>query len=348
MYDTISIFYKLDRDEYDYFFKYLNELSYNKVGKKLYKPRNDKNAYVTYAFMEYGFYEIKLRWRKDKNYRAIELFIKPKLLIETGNHYEVTNPEEMEKVREVFNRYAQKHRLPDLLFWNVKRIDYAIDINLPKEMIIKYLFLFKKSNHPEYMRIDKTTQRFFDCEHNLYLNSKNITINYYDRYKALKNKQLVGELIFLNTNRVRNKFRLEIQYKNCKGKLYNFLNYEFGKSTILYFYNLVIGPGAYLPLEKAIENTFNENISFKKGVKLRNFLKYIDNEGGIFEAKMRFIKENNNRCKAIKDFSKMLNDIRKLGLNPICLPSSWGMDQMPNLIDKINDQFDQIKSNFLN
>lgn len=341
MIDTLYISYRLTKTEYDFLFKSINELSIQLSSKKLFKDRKDTNAYVTYALKKYGYPEIKLRWYKGYvDYRAIEIKIRPKLVIESNNYYELIQPNEIDQFRKIFNELFRNYYLPDILHWDVKRIDYAIDLNISQDLIHIYMLLFKKANLPDFTLNNETTQKYIKSETNLYLFSKNITINYYDRYTTLINKEKELKQEWIDFNVAKNKLRLEVQMKNCKGELIRYLNFNKYKKVLQKKYDLVIGDGNYYLLNESLDIISKRITNIRISVLLRKFIRQIDEAGGIWKAKEKFAQGyvGKDREKVLKEFSRLLNMLRKIGINPVSLKKEYGLVMLPNLKSKINER----------
>jgi hypothetical protein len=351
MIDTMYISYRLDKARYDFLFSSINDLSIQISGKKLFKDRKDKNAFVTYSLHESGYPEIKLRWYHGYvDYRAIEIKVRPKLVIEKDNYYDLIQLNEIDKFRKAFNEYFGKYYLPDLLHWNVKRIDYAIDLNISQELIPIYMLLFKKANLPFYALFNNITQEYMDSKTNLYLYSKNITINFYDRFSTLIDKEMKCNKEWKAIDVVNSKLRLEIQLKNCKGKLNHFLNLENYKKTLQENYDLVIGDGDYYLLSESLNIITKCTKNMRQNIILKDFVKQIDSLGGIWKAKEKFVQGliGKEREKALKKFSSLLNKVRKVGINPVSLKDEYGLIMLQNLKPQINEEFSRIEKQFDN
>ncbi|USK71250.1 hypothetical protein [Peribacillus asahii] len=350
MIDTMTTSYQLTKVGYDFLFTRINNLSIELSGQKLYRDRCDKNAYVTYALKELGYQEIKLRHVKFVNYRAIEIRVRPKLVIEKDNYYELIYPNEIEQFRKAFNDYMSEFYLPDLLKWNVKRIDYAIDLNISQDLIPIYMLLFKKSNIPYFALSNSITQKYMDSSTNLYLYSNNITINYYDRYRTLFNKQLENKKDWIDIEVVRNKLRLEVQNKNCKGQVIEYLNIDNYKKAIQTNYDLVIGSGDYYLLNESLDIIKKSITNLRKSIILRDFIKQIDKVGGVWKAKEKFVQGyvDKEREKRLKAFSNTLNKVRRIGINPVSLPEQCGLVKLSNLKLQINERISELERELVN
>ncbi|MNF75386.1 hypothetical protein D3C84_574500 [compost metagenome] len=70
---------------------------------------------------------------------------------------------------------------------------------------------------------------------------------------------------------------------------------------------------------------------------LIRLLELIDECGSIWAAKIQFMQQTEfanglqNQQQIMDRFSSRLCDLRKLGINPVCLPSEWGINRLLNL-----------------
>lgn len=231
--------------------------------------------------------------------------------------------------------------LPDLLHWKVKRIDYAIDLEINQDLIPIYMFVFKQSNIPNYMLSNPITKMFMEAPANLYLYSTNLTINFHNRHSTLEEKFKKGKIHKINLDKVKNKLRLEVQYKKCSGELYEYLSEERCKKIICYFYDSIIGNGHYYQIERSLELIAKGTRSVKRSIELKEFIKYIHQTGSVWLARESFAKSKKyeNEKKASKVFSRNLNLLRELNINPVTLTNSSGISMLENLRERINKKF---------
>lgn len=342
MFDTIYIYHQLTRVEYNDLFNELNKLSYELSGKRLYRDRNDLNAHVTNCLSSIGMQSIKLRHYKPVSYRAVEVLIRPRLLVDPGNYIDPFHISDVEILRKNFNVMTKQFDLPELLLWKTKRIDAAIDISLSDADIFNYMFLLKKSNIPEIMSENKSTLKYLESPHNVYLSSKNITVNFYYRHTALVNKIKEGLLKEeIDISKAKNKLRLEVQYKKCTGQLCEFLNADYSRHLITKYYNEVIGTGDYYKLEKALSRIDSEISGSLNRTRTRMFIKGIAKYGTVHNAKQVFMQSSKKSGNlALKDFNKYINQLNRIGVNPVTIADSMGVDSLKNLHPKITEQYD--------
>lgn len=188
---------------------------------------------------------------------------------------------------------------------------------------------------------DPITQMYLESPTNFYLYSKNLTVNFYNRYSTLKEKFEKGEIHKINLDAVKNKLRLEVQHKNCSGELCEYLSVERCKKSICYFYDSIIGNGHYYNFEKSLELITKSTRSIKRSIELKEFIKYIHQTGSVWLARESFAKSKkfDNELKARKIFSRNLNLLRELNINPVTLTNSSGISMLENLCERINKKF---------
>lgn len=93
-----------------------------------------------------------------------------------------------------------------------------------------------------------------------------------------------------------------------------------------YFYD-VIKPGDYYTFDVARRLIEARVSSWEKAVRLTRTLALVRDCEGITKAKAML------RGKDLEEFRRSLRELGKLGINPVTLPSGWGIDYIPNLLD---------------
>lgn len=321
----------------------------------LHWDKKDKAADVAYGLANIGFEEIKFRKinNEDYKYYCMEIILRPKLLVEKDNYVNVLYAHEIPKARERFNFIMQEVlglNSPDFIYWKVKRIDYAVDLYLYEDLIIKYLFYFKKGNLPISMLNHPDTAKYFCEQNNCYLCSDAYTFNIYARYITLLDKQLKRRKEFINVEAAKNIMRVEVQYhidtfrlkqqgKIPENELRYFLNIDLCQSIIEYHFNSIIGQGNYYTLGKAIEIIDQKVSSFRERILTERMLRLIAKEGSIWAAKLSYVSNSENKEKALKEFSRIINRIRDNGINPVTLSDEPEINELSGLSDKIHAYF---------
>lgn len=293
------------------------------------------NKYITYAFASYGIEEL---YFKQNIKCRIYIKFRPKLMVERGNYNEVLRaydiPDLYIRFREQMNK-TELTSLSDLSIWKVKRIDYAVDIIVSQKDIPMYIQLFKKGNIPEILLKNEKTIEYWNADNNLYLSGTSYRINFYDRHRTVRMKQDKKDKHFYNVNDLYGVFRFEVQlrdiditglkksglvHKNC---VRDFLNPDLCKYFVLRNYNMLIGKGNYYSYHDALSKC-------KSGTQYY-MIKLIHDEGSIYQAKRKFLASSDNKRKAEKKFSEIINKLQSDGINPVTIESGV----IKNLYSKI-------------
>lgn len=312
----------------------------------------DNKSYVTNGTSNYGLQEIRLR--KIWKYFGIEIRLRPEILgeLDGSNYYGLTLINDFEEIAMRFD-YIMKDILglnvPEFFKWMTKRIEFAIDLFLGEELLSKFLCLIKKGNIPVYMLEDRreVTKKYLDSETNAYLNASTVTVQWYNRFKTLQEKEKKSKKKFRDYECTKGILRFEIQCKDCNKKVRDMLSVDLFKNRIWYFYNLIVGGGDYHTLENAKEIIKTSVKNGEKKAALLRFVEFINKCGSVWEAKKQFSeqlefssgKKTHNQIMDI--FSSRLCKLRKLGVNPICLPSEWGIEKLENLDRRIIEYIEQ-------
>ncbi|MEK4209279.1 hypothetical protein [Paenibacillus sp. FSL R10-2788] len=341
--DMVYLVYRMTRIEYDrtftsiqsYLKKYLNK-------SQLRKDHHDKNAYVTNAFSQIGFQEIRIRSASWGHY-SIEVRLRPKLTIDKEGYYSLAKVSEFDWVRDVFNfvlKDTLSLKVPDFFEWTAKRIEAAVDINLQEALIPQYLSLFKRGFIPDYFMDNDKTKKYFSEITNCYLMSENKTVNWYNRYETLLIKEGKSKKKWVDFSQTKGLFRFETQVRNGKETVKEVLSKQRLKHEVMKFYKLIVGEGDYHTL-KCAEQIINQRVqNFKKRQTLITMLKFIEHCGGITKAKEIFVNSNENTKMSSDRFGKMLKKLRDLNINPVLIPEEWGIDFIENPYAKIEEEFE--------
>ncbi|WP_405168615.1 hypothetical protein [Paenibacillus sp. FSL H3-0286] len=342
MVDMLYLSYRMTRYEYNIAFKDLQSyLKQNYSKNQLHKDQRDRNSYVTNALSKHGFQEIRLR-KPAWGFGFIEIRFRPQLIINELGYYSLTNISEFKSISEQFNRVLKDFLsldVPDFFEWKAKRIEAAIDLSMSEELIPKYLLLFKRGYIPEYFRENKQTQNYWSSHTNVYLMSNNKTVNWYNRYETLLDKQSKSEKQYQDFSETRGILRFETQVRDGNELVVDVLDQERLKKEVMKFYKLIVGKGDYYTLNKAmLLISQNESNQYKRQ-ELAHMLKLIDSCGGINSAKMIFIKGRDSK-KAADKFGKLIKKLRDLNINPVIIPDEWGIESLENPYHRIKKGFE--------
>jgi hypothetical protein len=97
-------------------------------------------------------------------------------------------------------------------------------------------------------------------------------------------------------------------------------------------------------LDDAKKRIEEKDYKFYKMREMQKILEWVQEKGSISAAKDEFIKMSKNKDEAIKKFSKRLNEIRKLNINPVTLPNNSEIKELAGLDIKVNEYFQKVRS----
>ena len=229
--------------------------------------------------------------------------------------------------------------VPALREWIIQRVDAAVDLHVSKDLIPYYIRLFKKGNIPEYFFDRKTTLKYWDSTKNIYLMAKNITINWYDRNETIHSK-VRSDKSFSDYEVTTGVLRFETQVRKADKSLAEILEKNFLKKKVVKFYELIVGTADYYTLDEAVRRVRHSVKRKSKGNELTELLQLINQYGSIFEAKRYYLQGKDKKSAADK-FSKRINQLLQLGINPVVLPNEWRISHLKNLLPNIIEEFDK-------
>lgn len=236
----------------------------------------------------------------------------------------------LEEVKKIFAEKVKKIHtsLPRLDYWTINRIDYAVNINTP--YVEEYIKLFQRGDKPTnfkelYCSKSKTRKQL---DGSFYLFNDSVTINFYNK----ENERLSQNF---NKDGAKDLLRLEIQCKKPKTNtlkaknkfdsrhLEHYLSQEISYQQLEYYYNKTIGTGDYYKLSEAIRIVQESNYTSKTKEKLTEVLRAVSRYRSIWKAREE--SQYNSSC-----FNRYLKKIRVLGVNPVTIPSRWGVNMLKN------------------
>lgn len=318
------------------------ELRQNLCGLHL----NSYGNLITTSYLERGFEEISLITSRTPtfNYLGLQLRINPAIILRGAITARLTSESQIGMIAFIFNNLKRQifktEHLPDFYDWTCKRIDYAFDI--ATENVREYILLFKKADCPAWFDEDRS-----EWQGSLYMKSKSVTINFYDKEDQLSKK---GDFTDEELAYAINTLRLEVQCKSDKvqdikethglldKRVTGYLTNDLSREVILDYYDRCIGPGDYYKLSEAIK--IIKASSYKKGAKYNmiSILRLIAQARSIYRARYQFtagvaIKNTHPRLVlrgAKSTFNTNLNRLRELNINPVVIPREWEIDFLPN------------------
>lgn len=336
MVDTMTIYYIFNnygkyQETVSIIKDYINNFYPN---ASLHRKKNT-NTKTTYAFADRGIEE--MYFKQNISY-IMYMKVRPKLMIEQGNYDDVLRAYDIPKLYDKFASFMKNiglGNISDIKKWSVKRIDYAVDVVVDQKQIPRYIELFNKGNIPEAMMDDPVSLMYKETGNNLYLSSKNIRVNFYDRYTTSLEKKQKKPDKYSNIQNRYGVLRFEVQLRDIdtaklkKAKkirantVDDFMRIKMCKEYILRYYTMIIGCGDYYGYYEALRKCRSDI--------QKNMIRLINEEGCVYKAKRRYILSGSDKRKACKQFSEIINKLERIGINPLTLESGT----LKNLYEKI-------------
>lgn len=332
MIHTLMISHRLfSINEYNAIFQALDSLSKD-VNTSFYRG---KFGYETTALRDCGFNKVILKKikvaRKYKHdYLNITIILNPIKLI-SKNKLSVLTEDELDQVYSSFNELKNKifTGLPSLEYWDVNRVDYAV--NISTENVKEYIKLFQRSDKPSGFNEIYCTKshRRKQLDGSFYLYNKSTAINFYDKEneRLKQNFNIDGAKALLRLEVQCNKSKTNnIKYKNefKTSHVKNYLKNDLSKEYINYYYNKTIGSGDYYKLSKAIQIIKESNYTDIIKKRLIEVLQEVNLHRSIWRARERSKYSKNS-------FNKYLKMIRTLNINPVTIPNKWKIDYLESI-----------------
>ena len=335
MIDTVRLFYKFpDIVSYNDCYAVINCLSREFSRKHCLHKGKKKGVYITTAFASMGLLEVRFFKQRKINANVIQFNLKPSKFICADSYLRLSNRDkDYGLFREIFNRIvgnindaSGKYLLPELEYWRVNRIDYAVDIETPH--VRAYINLFKRGFLPKGFR------HYENYETSVYLTSKKCRINFYDKISQLKDTykltddDIKNELAYLPAGIL----RLEVQCENkkiqqIKGK-YNLpknsidclWDEKIARDIIAHYVKAIIGRENCYGLEETVQKIREE---YGDSLVCRNAYSLLLTLVKYPIATLNVMKElcQKKNILSKKGFNQLIFQIRRAKVNPIVLES---------------------------
>ena len=104
------------------------------------------------------------------------------------------------------------------------------------------------------------------------------------------------------------------------------LSDEMCEQMISSYYHKTIGMGDYYSLTAAREKIKSMNFHQNREDRLMKTLKSVSLHRGVFKAKSHL------SGKELEEFKRSINDLEKIGINPVTIPRERGIKFLPNLL----------------
>ena len=286
--------------------------------------RKKGKKYISIGLAKFGFLEIAF-YHTKKNY-LWEIKLQPIRLLRPNELVQLSQVNDFSDIAKGFHLVIGKllntgSRVPEdyrIDKWSVRRVDYALNYFTP--YMDAYISVLHNGWIPTGFHNDEENKNYATS---LYLISKSVNLNFYDKYAQLSTKKYLTEN---DIEVARNLLRFEVQ---CEKKELERLSRRFGlgKMTIVDFWNSniaryvlhsriasVIGELGFQRLSDAKDSLTG---SGRMTAVYRKLLTMIAHAPNAKVAKETFCNAgyNSNR------YEQYLYAIRKQGVNPITIPN---------------------------
>lgn len=225
--------------------------------------------------------------------------------------------------------------------YQIFRIDFCINIRDSLKDI--YINLISKADIPKRFKVkqhydlkSKRTKPYPCCYQ---VENNSVSINFYDKSYQLskldeddQNDMCADEIIRFEVQCKYLKVYNMCKKKDIKRKLYNLSKEELSQEQVLSYYKKTIGIEDYYSFKSARDLINESNYSNEIKESMINILKLIAQKRNVWKA--RESEEIDS-----EDFNKAIKKIKKLGINPVTIPNHFGIPFLPNLIEKIEQEF---------
>lgn len=173
------------------------------------------------------------------------------------------------------------------------------------------------------------------CSKSMWLYNKSVNINFYCKGEELKSKYPDVAGIDLASDVV----RLEVQLKYRKmsvmfrdSRLWEDLkdlvfSEDWNVNIVSRYWWRVVGHGDWYSLREAERRISRHGFRIDKEKRMVECLKLVAECGGLAETKKRLSD------KEWATLSYPITELRKIGINPVCIPKSWRMTWIPNVLE---------------
>lgn len=229
------------------------------------KIKANYQYYKTNCFNDIGISSINFcRYFGSKTGSYIELIVNCPKLIYNGDETRLANLSDYNILEEKFNRIIQHlnndvfstQLLSKLNEWQIRRIDYAIDIDTP--FVNDYISIFKKGYIPKSFSIKKYYDTSFHiesnaCNYNFYNKTEELTAKYNIRI----NKNILRLEVQCKADKIR---KIIKNYKLPNNNICSLWNESISKSVIAEAINRIVGVNDFFSLNILQDKIYDSNL----------------------------------------------------------------------------------------
>ena len=293
------------------------------------------------------------------SYAQFTLIVNFRQATEKHKTIKLYEPKDFAITAERFNILLQRllPGLPDFNSWKVRRIDYAIDISTP--YVKEYIHLLKKGAFPPHM--DSIKANYHQRPGSLYLRSKSITVNYYDKEAQQLNQKAKGFSVpKLKLQEAHNILRLEIQCHKSRTD-YLKVKYAFEAKYLPYFLDphisfdvlekplrQIAGTGDYVRKATAFKKIDASKYTHKTKEALKDIINVVAvQHSSVQKVHDEFVANGTMTSDAFKRHLKRFNE---LDISPVVIGDKQKIEGktlkegLPCLYTQLSEKFDKLQA----
>ncbi|WP_143100981.1 hypothetical protein [Paenibacillus sp. 1_12] len=293
------------------------------------------------------------------SYKALEIIMNPMRLLNKNDYLQLASIEHCQSIYTAFEKALKPikkefksrkcnkkltFQLHHLDSYSFKRVDFAV--NFYTEHIKLYMKLIKRANIPngfqQYLTYRESSKRYEPTEHSFYIFRKSkskskhehvtLTVQCYDKGEQLKENNLpcldedanytIRFEVQCHYNKV---FRIIKSNGLSKQGFCQFLREDISDNELHKYFKKTIGYGDYYTLSKAKEIIRRKRLHSETNEALIATLELVNSKRGIWKAR--------ETVEDMMEFDKRIKKLLELGVNPVTIPITEGVDYLPCLFD---------------
>ena len=374
---TLSLSISLLKEQTDELFKDIKTYNKTRQGNPplfLYPENPDKSQDIwVIGFkdkldhgIKWKLYEDVILYNEGLEGYVVEVTVNPKILSGVKDYITAATFFDMNVAIAKFNQISKSisPQLSDFRSYRLRRIDYCLNFDIEELLGISNpniaINLIKRSNIPypfhEWGDYNDIAHRWKSAPDSFYLINDSVNINCYKKEVILK-EHLQQNPSFSHDTHLQEQLsqskdiiRFEVQCKPKKVLYMNRYSRKAGNTNINKFEEYL----SPVTCEQMIRNYFKQTVGFgdwyslpaarrkvksfrfrkQKADRLIATLELVATHRDISRAK-QFIANTD-----LKAFNKSLNELHRLGINPVTIPINWNISHLPNLMKS----YDRLKN----
>lgn len=347
MVHTFTLRYELTREKYNNLEKLLQEYVSRRKAQgnpvKCFTSHKQGKNYHSYSYIiTNGLKLITYRHTSDIYRRlGVMLEINMATLLYGINLFRITQFADISGATQKINKYLSQIGI-DFTFdeFDVKRIDYALNLNLEtRELVEKYMALLKKYNdmYPYKEKMVRCTYRHRNVpyDNSIYLVHNSRTINIYMKEPHVNNIKERRQYYLPDTHIDENLIRFELQtfYRSLKHIMHresfsslkpsSFLSEELSYDELGKVIKKLFLKGDYFRIDIARQIIEKSSVKSKHKELMLEFIERTTRKS-IRDVKSELFKEGYS----IRQINKALKKFDELNVNPVTIPKSWCISKL--------------------